>query len=238
MHLRKTVRVGLGFAACLLLSGALAVPAFSQPSGTVGLRVDLPSVDASMRTVDLELTMYTRGGGPYGVAGRTDLGIPAIEWGDGETVATVPMALTAVGTGPGGSNVYRSATFSHTYPAGPEMFTVRAGMSCVDCDRGSFVFFPSGSPPPATFTQTQSNLPTQVLGNLAAMTSNSGTVYLGTFSTSARYLAETWRAVTETAQVLLPTPVTEIPTISEWGMLILGAFLLLAGIRALRAGGM
>ena len=107
------------------------------------------------------------------------------------------MALTGVGSGPGGSSVYRSATFSHSYPAGPEMFTIRSGMSCVDCDRASFVFFPSGSPPPATFTQSQSNLPTQVL---------------------------------------LPTPVTEIPTISQWGMWLLGALLLLAGIRALCLG--
>lgn len=61
-HIVRTT--GPRFVLGLVLTGALAAPALSQPSGTVGLRLDLPTVDASMRMVDLELTMYTRGAGP------------------------------------------------------------------------------------------------------------------------------------------------------------------------------
>ena len=104
--------------------------------------------------------MYTRGLGPYGVAGLSV--VPALDFGDGSSVPYATLALADTGGGPGGSNVYRTlASFTHTYPD-TEVYTATAGMSCVDCVFSAFVYFPPGSPVPGTLTASSDRLPTSV----------------------------------------------------------------------------
>lgn len=206
-------------------------------SNTVGIRVTVSNVDVAMRSADLDLTVYTRGYGPNGAAGAYAgvpmLGYPALDFGDGSTLPSATLALTDLGGGPGGSNVYRSlASFSHTYPA-TGAATARAAVSCVGCFRLSYVLFPPGSPAPAAFTATSDRRPTSVIGNLPLRLDYAGTSYNAFLSTSVRYASAYYPVITNTAPVFLPS-VLEIPTASSWGLIALGASLLGAGIIALR----
>jgi hypothetical protein len=199
---------------------------------TVGIRMTISSVNPALSSVDLDLIMYTRGFGPS-YAGSTFFGTyPAIDYGDGNTVLTVPLALTSSGGGPGGSNVYRNLTsFSHTYP-GPGVYTARATMACVACFRTSYAFFPPGSPAPTAFSYVNDYLPSSVIGNLAGTVVSAGTSYYASLSTNIRYSFLYHLIVTNTTPVLLGS--SPIPTVSEWGLAVLGTALLAAGVVLLR----
>lgn len=219
-------------------SGALPV------SNTVGLRITASNVDMELRAADFDLTAYTRGYGPNTVTsggatvanlGSTFFGYPALDFGDGNTVAAATLGLANPGGGPGGSNVYRGlASFSHTYP-GPGTFTVRTAMPCVGCFQSSYVVFPAGSPVPNDFSQTIDFRPTNVIGNQPLRLTYAGTTYSPALSASIRFSARVYPVVTNTAQVLLGS-VLDVPTTSTWGLFLLGAILIAAGLVHLRRG--
>lgn len=210
------------------------------PIGTAGIRLTVSNVDASMRSADLDLTMYTRGYGPYGTtsggdyvayAGSPFFGYPAIDYGDGSTVPTVTLALTNSGGGPGGSFVYRSlASFSHTYPS-PGAFLARASMACIGCIQVSYVFFPMGSPAPATFTGSLDLRPTNVIGNQPLRLYYTGTSSSSYFGSSVRYSTVVSPVVTTAAPVVFTS---QIPTVSQWGLIALGGSLLGMGLAMMR----
>lgn len=232
----------------LLAASAAATPApgardapgkgGAPPSGnTVGIRVTVSNVDVAMRSADLDLTAYTRGYGPNGAAGAYAgvpmLGYPALDFGDGSTLPYATLGLTNSGGGPGGSNVYRSlASFSHTYPPAGAA-TARAAIACVGCFRISYVLFPPGSPPPATFTAISDRRPTSVIGDQPLRLDYTATSYNSFLSTSIRYASAYYPVVTNTVEVFRAS-VLEIPTASSWGLIALGAALLGAGLVSLR----
>lgn len=224
--------------ACLAGAPPATAGIIEEPglSDTVGIRVSVTDLRPEVLEADLDLTMYTRF--PYASstypAGAPTFGVPALDYGDGSTVPTTPLALASSGGGPNGSNVYRSLTsFTHTYPV-PDQFTVTAGMFCTLCGRSDYVLFNTGSPVPDTFTDSFDLLPTSVIGNLAARTEFGDTLQIGP-STSVRYQATVYYAVTNTTQVDLRRPaVIEIPTLSEWGLIALSAALMLLGLGWLR----
>lgn len=203
------------------------------PTATaVGIRITPVNVDPSTLMADFDLTAYTRGLGPGGFIGSTFFSaIPAIDYGDGSTLSTTVIALSSVGGGPGGSNVYRSlASFSHTYPAAGA-YQARTAMICYGCIYVRYASFPAGSPVPTTFTQTYDYLPATVIGNLAGRFFYAGTFYNTFFSTSIVYSLNYYFYVTNQAIVDLAAPV---PTASEWGLAALGAALLFSGFVLIR----
>lgn len=241
-------RTFLGALAVLgLVTSLLAVPAAEAQTlpGAVGIRVSASNVDEVTNSADLDMTMYTRGLGPSGLAGRPSYyaALPALDFGDGSTIPTLTLALSstipALGTevagGVGGpTTVYRTlASLSHSYPAAAD-YTATAGMACVFCVQSSYVFFPPGSPPPPTFTATGNFLPATLVGNLVAPVTSSATAYISALGTSVRFAATYFLGVSNTTQVPLGTVVLEVPTASEWGLGALGALLLLAGLALVR----
>ena len=224
-------------------AGGSAVPSkgiIGPPSNTVGIRMTVSNVDPVLQSADLDLTMYTRGYGPYGTttggsyvayAGSPFFGYPAIDYGDGSNVPTATLGLATSGGGPGGSNVYRSlASFSHSYPTFGS-FTARSAMVCAGCFQSSYVFFPPGSPPPATFTQNFDLRPTSIIGNRPLQIPFSGSTYVSFIGTSVRYAGIYSPIVTNTAQINFGAAV---PTASEWGLIAFGTLLLGAGLLLMR----
>ena len=240
-HPRRTSPLQVG---ALLLLGLLLAPiaALAQepppgPSGLadgVGIRVSISDLRPHDLEADLDLTMYTRVG-PYSStnAGVPTYGFPALDYGDGDTLATTLLVLEGTGTGPGGSNVYRSAaSFTHTYPASGS-YTVTAASLCTACVRAEYTFLYPGGTPTASGPGTIDYRPQTVVGNLAGTYTYSGTTETPFGSYLVRYAATYYLAVTNTARVEL-FPLLEIPTTSTWGLLLLGASLLVAGWFALR----
>lgn len=125
----------------LVGSVLLTVPAGA--SHWRGIRATVQSVDQGSRVVDISVTGYTyeTGGepGPFtetfveenspttGLGRANDsLAIPAIAWGDGETLSETALPGVAGGTPP--FFAYRAA-FSHTYEA-PGSYTIRVASVC------------------------------------------------------------------------------------------------------------
>lgn len=198
----------------------------------VGIRVTPTDVRPQTLQADFDLTWYTRVGPyPTTVAGYPTAGFPALDYGDGSTVPSTTLVLASSGGGPGGSNVYRNLTsFTHTYPS-PGVFTVTGASFCTACVRSQFVYFPTGTPAPNTFTGGVDYVPTIVVGNLAGTTVGSGTVGLIDFS--VRYVYTYYLAVTNTTQVDLRS-ILEVPTATPWALALLGGLLLLSGLAVLR----
>lgn len=235
---KKTALVVVWISILAGLAPGIARAGISEPgplplSDTVGIRVTVTDLRPQLLEADLDLTMYTRFpiASPTYPAGVPTFGVPALDYGDGATVSTTPLALASSGGGPNGSNVYRSlSSFTHTYPA-PGSFTVTAGMFCTLCGRSDYVIFPAGSPVPATFTASYDLLPTSVIGNLTARTSFGDTFQIGP-STSVRYAATVYYAVTNTTRLSLP--LTAIPTTTEWGLIGMAVLLMTSGLVWLR----
>lgn len=226
-----------GALALALLGGGEARAGEPVPGGgAVGIRVTVAEIRHEVLEADFDLTMYTRCCATASTfAGTPFFGIPALDYGDGSTLPTTTLFLASAGGGPGGSNVYRNlASFTHTYAA-PGLYTVTAGSFCTFCYRSSYVFFPPGSPAPATFTGVYDYLPATVIGNLAAHYTYSGTTLTPFSDYSVRYLANLYFAVTNSAQVALGS-IQQIPTASTTGMIALGAVLAAAGLISLRRG--
>lgn len=226
-----------GFVAAVLLLAALATTAAAGPGvlgPAVGIKVTVTEVRNATLEADMDLTWYTRVGPyPSTSAGYPYAGFPALDYGDGSTLSYTTLALASSGGGPGGSNVYRNlASFTHTYPS-PGSYTITGASICTYCLRVQAVYFPTGSPPPATFTTSFDYVPQTVVGNLA------GTyVYSGTTSTffnisSVRYMVTYYLAVSNTTQLELRGPFA-VPTASTWGLAVLGALLALTGLFVLR----
>lgn len=224
--------------AWLALAGPATAGISPDPSlsNTVGIRVSVTELRPDSLEADLDLTMYTRFPYAYSTypAGAPTFGVPALDYGDGSTVPTTPLALATSGGGPNGSNVYRSLTsFTHTYPTA-DTYTVTAGMFCTLCGRSDYVLFNAGSPVPDTFTGSYDLLPTSVIGNLAARTEFGDTLQIG-LGTSVRYAVTLYYAVTNTTRVdFLGPSVIEIPTLSEWGLVGLSVVMMLLGLAWLR----
>jgi len=220
----------------LLLVAAFAAPASAVPccslGPAVGIRVTATELRPALLEADFDLTWYTRVGPyPSTVAGLPTTGFPALDYGDGSTLPTTTLALVSSGGGPGGSNVYRNlASFTHTYPA-TGSYTVTGASFCTYCLRSQFVYFPPGTPAPATFTNSYDYVPQTVVGNLAGTYVYSGTVNLSDYS--VRYLVTYYLAVTNTTRVVLANTL-EVPTASTWGLVALGALLLASGLLVLR----
>lgn len=240
MHSRAwTIAVTLvALAACCTPATAGIRPAFG---GAVGIRVTPSNVDPTALSADLDLTMYTRFYSFPSLrnsqAGVTVPALPALDYGDGSSIPTTTLLLASPTGGPGGSAVWRSAgSFSHSYPA-PGDYTVRAAMPCVACEHVSAVFFPPGSPAPTTFTSSYDYAPATVIGNLAATSQYSATTPTLFSDYSVRYRVTTWAAVTNTALVSLPAPVSadDIPTLHPAVIALLGFLLASAGWWVLRS---
>lgn len=200
-------------------------------ASAVGIRITPVNVDPNTLMADFDLTAYTRGIGPGGFIGSPISTVPAIDYGDGSTLSTTIIALSSIGGGPGGSNVYRSlASFTHTYPA-MGTYEARTAMICVYCLYVRYASFPPGSPVPTTFTQTLDSVPATVIGNLAGRNATAGTFYYPPDSTSIVFSLTYYYYVTNRATVPLFVP---IPTTSEWGLAGLGAALLLTGLVLIR----
>jgi len=221
-----------------VLTAILCAPAtLAFPGGglgpAVGIKVTVTDIRPEVLEADMDLTWYTRVGPyPSTTAGFPAAGFPALDYGDGVTVPYTTLALASTGGGPGGSNVYRNlASFTHSYPS-TGVYTVTGASYCTYCFRTQYVFFPPGSPVPATFTASYDYVPTLVVGNLAGTLGGSGTTYLSFLETSVHYLYTYYQAVTNTAQVALVAP--EVPTVSTWGLIALGAVLTLCGLWLLR----
>lgn len=262
--MRRTQRLVLGLAAWTALVARISLTAFTAEArpehprfdspqkgapivlaDTVGIRLTVSNVDPTLRSADFDLTMYTRGLGPLIGPSTAFAGAlfftttyPAIDYGDGSVLTSATLGLTNSGGGPGGSSVYRTlASFTHTYPAGTTnaTFIARTAMNCVACFRSSYVFFPTGSPPPATFTQTTDLVPPNVIGRFAGTLAYSGTTTTTsgepTTTTSVRYKFTYYPVVTNTAVVSF---LKVIPTASEWGLITFGAVLLVAGLVLMR----
>ncbi|MGD2116112.1 MAG: hypothetical protein PVG07_13745 [Acidobacteriota bacterium] len=225
----------------LLLAGVITLPLAAQegpPSlgGTVGIKITATDVRSESLEADFDVTMYTRLF-TYSTfpAGVPTFGLPAIDYGDGDTLPTTTLVLASAGGGPGGSNVYQNlASFTHTYPS-PGPYTVTAAGYCTLCGRSEYTIFPAGSPGNPTYTGTFDLLPTMVIGNLAATTFFSGTTSLiFSPSYSVRYAVTLYYAVTNTTRIFLDQNILEIPTASTWGLAALGGLLLLSGLLVLR----
>lgn len=226
-------------ALALLIAASWLFPAEAVEAqgaqGKVGIRITTSNVDAEMLSADFDLTMYTRGYGPMGTAGRPTYyaDLPALDYGDGSTIPTLTLAFASsvpttgvIGT----TTVYRSlASLSHTYPA-PDDYVATAGMACVACFRSSYVFFPPGSPPPETFTAEFDRLPDPLIGNLVAPNRTEGTAYITALGTSVRFLATYFPGVSNTATLPFGQVVLEVPTASQWGLGAFGALLLALGL--------
>lgn len=241
-HFLRPARIAAAAVLLLLLAAPGLVPgAFAQeppPSSFadgVGIRVSVSDLRPDVLEADLDLTMYTRVGPyPSTYAGVPYYGLPALDYGDGDTLSTTYLVLEGTGTGPGGSNVYRSAaSFTHTYPdKGP--YTVTAASLCTACLRAdyTFLYYPGGTPTtsgPATLDYR----PQTVVGNLAVTTTYSGTAPTPFGSYLVRYAVTYYQAVTNTTLVDFRT-VLDIPTASTWGLVLLGGALLLTGLVLLR----
>lgn len=222
------------------VAGLFASPAAAQEpgggipfQGAVGIKVTPTAIRLQSLEADFDLAMYTRlGPYPSTYAGVPTFGIPAIDYGDGSTLSTTTLVLASSGGGPGGSNVYRNlASLTHTYPSGA-VYKVTASSYCTFCFRLQYVFFPPGSPVPPAFTASVDYVPQTVIGNLAARYTYNGTTSFE--GTSVHYHSTYYGGVTNTARVNLFN-VLAVPTVSTWGLALLGALLLLSGLIVLRS---
>jgi len=226
-------RRGALFSGILVLIGLLGAGAAGAQ--LVGIRVTVADVRPALLEADLDLTAYTRTGGySYVYAGVPELGIAALDFGHGTTLPTTTLDLTNPGGGPGGSSVFHSlASFTHTYPT-TGTYTVRTSMPCYGCYRGSYVVFPPGNPASPVFSTVYDYVPTSVTGNLVATYAYSGTYPTPSSDYSLRYRFTAYSAITNTAQVVFRQAVQEIPSLSQWGLMLLGVMLAGGGVFVLR----
>lgn len=152
-------------------------------------------LDASPPTYSLN--SWTNGGVP-----------PAIEWGDGETIANTYLSFTNTVPIRGGADVLRWASreFTHTYDA-PGEYTIRVF--------GSNRYVPNS---PAEYPITYGNtFSTTSPGTQAARGGKGG------FKSGLQPIG-----ITNTAEVEVGASILEVPVGSGWGLGLLG--LLLAGV--------
>lgn len=222
----------------LVAVAALAAPpAVAFPGGGlapgVGIKVTVTDVRRDSLEADMDVTWYTRVGPyPTTVAGYPYIGYPALDYGDASTLSYTTLVLASASGGPGGSNVYRNlASFTHTYPAVDD-YTVTAASFCTLCGRYAVSIFPAASPNSPSFVTSANYTPQTVVGNLAAPTLYQTTFPIGD-GYSIRLLYDVYLAVTNTAEVAFLT-VLDVPTASTWGLVGLGALLLVSGLVLLR----
>jgi len=235
------VRASLALLA-VIVTLAWPAPARGQepaPYHVVGIKATVTGTDPLANQADLDVTVYVSStdsypftylGFPY-----SPFNLPAIDYGDGNTLSSTTLPLASPGGGPNGTNVYRNAvSFHHTYP-GPGNYTVRVNSNCCVGFQGTFKVLYTPSPTTPVLSTTYDTIPTIITGNPAATTRYAGT-YTPTEAPSYRLVYSYYGllALSNTVPVRLVFPVLKVPTASATALLALGIALLATGTWLLR----
>lgn len=203
MRAKRSVVALLG--AALFVLGSVAASA-----QVAGHRVTITNIDYGTNTVDVDVTGYMDATYTFSTLWLGfntyfgSIGAPALDWGDGSTVAPygngpstgIPIVATSTNIGGFNVNVYRGG-FSHAYGA------------------------------PGLYTITANSVPRPINHTLVAGTTATTPTYFGTYNYS--FAQDTTQADLAPVQ-----PVIEIPTASEVGLLLLAIGLVGASILTLR----
>lgn len=222
---------------------SVAAPVIGQ-SALTGIRVTPLGVDSDTLNVELGVTVYTTGAGqgiyqynhaflgdsydvyvtsPHPLAFHFRVlnpAVPAIQWGDGETLARATAPLVA--TGP--PRTY-GAAFSHTYPA-PGDYEVSVGSFGLIGRPDSSAYENPRLPPvagDALYTQTVQRFFIRDYG-----------VFLTSGTETLRFDGPRAIALTDSTPIDLLGAVLEVPNLSSWGLASLAGALLAAGWLILR----
>ncbi len=216
-------------------------PARAQeaPYHVVGIKATVTGTDPLLYQADLDVTVYVSSYGsyPFTYIGfpYSPFNLPAIDYGDGNTLASTTLPLAGPGTGPNGTNVYRNAvSFHHTYP-GAGNYVVRVTSGCCVGFQGWFKVYYTSNPTTPVFSTSYDTLPTIITGNPAATTRYAGT-YTPTQSPSYRLVYSYYGllALSNTVPVDFAQAVLNVPTASATALVIFGLTLLAAGVWLLR----
>lgn len=222
----------------LLVAGLALLLPFLGATGiearTVGLKISVLSRDATGLKYEFGLTAYddlTTSVLPSIKGGRE---APGLDFGDGSAIQDVTLALDGVGTGPGGTNVYRStAALAHSY-AEYGSYTVRAETRCSGC----YVLHYGYVTPGGTVWRREADIRPDVVlaGQLAQPFVNTKripahmTLGSGTYANSVVFQATGHFALSDTLALGEAASNAPIPALSVWGVGLLGLALLLGGL--------